>query len=262
MKIISVTNGKGGVGKTTLAVHAAYVLATRYDQRVLLADFDRQWQSTKYLGCQDTNGAGSFILSGKRLEDHLTVVHENLSLLTGSDMTGGGGVALSTGGTGGNYLRTLFDFYAEMFDVLIFDTAAHGYLNEMSIVAADLVAVPTPFRHMDADGVTVFASIWSSAPQAAGTQAPLVSVVPNMVDNRTSVTGDLREALVRSVAEGKIHGWEMAPAIPINTNFSRAFGEQRTIFEIARSPAVTAGCIAMMDVVAHLAGRLAIVLPN
>lgn len=262
MKIIAMTNGKGGVGKTTLAVHAAYVLSTCYKKRVLLADFDRQWQSTKYLGCEDTNGAGSFILSGKRLEDHLTAVHPNLSLLTGSDMTGVADVALSQGRKGGNYLRTLFDFYAEMFDVLIFDTAAHGYLNEMSIVAADLVAVPTPFRHMDADGVTVFAAIWASAPQAAGTDAPLVSVVPNMVDNRTSVTGDLRDALSRSVADVATRGWEMAPAIPINTNFSRAFSESRTIFQLPRTPSVTAVCISVMEVVSHLAGRLGIVQPN
>ncbi len=256
MKTIAVTNGKGGVGKTTLAVHIAYALATRYEQRVLLADFDRQWQSTKYFGCEDTNGAGAFVLSGKRLDDHVTPVSPNLWLLTGSDLTGVADVALAQGRKGGNYLRTLFDFYADKFDVLVIDTSAHGYLNEMAIVAADLVAVPTPFRHMDADGVTVFASIWSSAPQAAGTHAPLVSVVPNMIDNRTSVTGDLRDALSRSVADIQAEGWEMAPAIPINTNFSRAFGEARTIFQIARTPAVTAGCIAIMDVVAHLAGRL------
>ena len=39
MKILTVANQKGGVGKTTLAVHLAYA-AVEQGSKVLLVDFD------------------------------------------------------------------------------------------------------------------------------------------------------------------------------------------------------------------------------
>lgn len=49
MKVIAVTNAKGGVGKTITAVCLAAALETVYKQRVLLIDSDPQGSATKHL---------------------------------------------------------------------------------------------------------------------------------------------------------------------------------------------------------------------
>ncbi len=49
MKIISVVNMKGGVGKTTLAVNIADFLTKRHSKRVLLVDVDPQFNATQCL---------------------------------------------------------------------------------------------------------------------------------------------------------------------------------------------------------------------
>lgn len=49
VKIISVLNMKGGVGKTTLAVNIAYASAFLKRKRVLLVDLDPQFNATQYL---------------------------------------------------------------------------------------------------------------------------------------------------------------------------------------------------------------------
>ena len=47
--VVSFINMKGGVGKTTLAVHVAYALAAEHAKRVLLVDVDPQFNASTYL---------------------------------------------------------------------------------------------------------------------------------------------------------------------------------------------------------------------
>lgn len=50
--VVSVVNLKGGVGKTTLCVNLAYILAYAHAKRVLLIDLDPQANATQYLMSQ------------------------------------------------------------------------------------------------------------------------------------------------------------------------------------------------------------------
>lgn len=52
-QVISFINMKGGVGKTTLAVHIAYGLAHYHRQNVLLVDVDPQFNASTYLMSED-----------------------------------------------------------------------------------------------------------------------------------------------------------------------------------------------------------------
>lgn len=52
-KVISVLNMKGGVGKTTLSVNLAYILANFHNKKVLIVDIDPQFNATQYLVSQE-----------------------------------------------------------------------------------------------------------------------------------------------------------------------------------------------------------------
>jgi len=52
-KVISILNMKGGVGKTTLSVNLAYILANFHNKKVLIVDIDPQFNATQYLVSQE-----------------------------------------------------------------------------------------------------------------------------------------------------------------------------------------------------------------
>lgn len=57
MKVISVMNRKGGVGKTTTVTNMAVLLATEYGKRVVVIDADGQGNASRFFGA-DMNAPG------------------------------------------------------------------------------------------------------------------------------------------------------------------------------------------------------------
>lgn len=71
--VISVTNRKGGVGKSTMATHIAAGLATN-GLRVALVDTDSQGHSSLLLGMPEENGLFEVLVNKKPLADAVQVV--------------------------------------------------------------------------------------------------------------------------------------------------------------------------------------------
>ena len=69
LKILTVTNRKGGVGKTTLAVHAAFGLAKFHGLRVGLIDADPQGSVSDMIGIEPSDGLYRLMVNGAALED-------------------------------------------------------------------------------------------------------------------------------------------------------------------------------------------------
>lgn len=83
MKIIAVTNIKGGVGKTTTTVNLAYLHAAA-GRRTLLWDLDPQGAATHLLRCEPAESpSAKKLVSGKRelTEVVLASRHDNLDVL-------------------------------------------------------------------------------------------------------------------------------------------------------------------------------------
>jgi len=86
MKIITIANQKGGVGKTTSAVTLAHGLAlTR--QRVLLVDLDPQGHVAFALGEEKAPGLYRLIVDEEPIEKVAVCTGENLDIIPGDKRT-------------------------------------------------------------------------------------------------------------------------------------------------------------------------------
>ncbi len=86
MKTISIINLKGGVGKTVSSINIAYLLACKYNKRVLLIDNDKQGNTSKFFGLHSEDRKGIHnILIDKDLETDEVIFnteHKNLDVIT------------------------------------------------------------------------------------------------------------------------------------------------------------------------------------
>ena len=90
MRILAITNQKGGSGKTTTAVNLAAALGEQ-DRRVLLVDLDPQASATAWLGVKDPGRALFDVFTANKSIDSITI---NTSRTL---WAGGAGCSISTG---------------------------------------------------------------------------------------------------------------------------------------------------------------------
>lgn len=150
-KVITVTSGKGGVGKTSLTVNLAIQLS-RMGKRVVIFDADFGLANIEImLGIRPKYNLADMMYRGKKIEDIITYAPE--------------GIGFISGGSGINELANLsreqvfsliqkLDELDQMADVILVDTGAGISDAVLEFVAASeeviLVATPEPTSITDA----------------------------------------------------------------------------------------------------------------
>ena len=66
MKTIAFFNVKGGCGKTTSCINISYILATKYEKKVLLIDLDPQANSSDFFIDQDYDTSIEDVFVGRK----------------------------------------------------------------------------------------------------------------------------------------------------------------------------------------------------
>lgn len=161
MKTIAFVNKKGGVGKTRSAVEVAYILATIYQQRVLLVDLDGQANATNViLGRYCGDGVAALLDGSADCYDQVIEPTDipSLDMMPASDALDTLDLEYMMGERRPSF-RAMTDARDAMeeddaYDIMVIDCPPHysaGCLN--AIAAADAIVIPTTTDAFAATGM-------------------------------------------------------------------------------------------------------------
>ena len=145
MKIVAITNIKGGVGKSTTAVNLAYLCAAR-GQRTLLWDLDAQGAASYTLQCEPRERVSAKkLVSGARDLPDLPVPsgYENLDVLPSDFSYRNFDLHLNARKSPTERLLKMSRALREVYEVMFMDCPPGiSLLSENVLRAADVVIVP------------------------------------------------------------------------------------------------------------------------
>lgn len=196
--VISVTNQKGGVGKTTSAVNMAYYLA-KSGKKTLLIDFDPQGNATSGLGIDKESLDGTMtevMLETKLLKDVIIRTDfNNLFLAPSTPHLANTEVELAQANRRFTRLRNAID-NTDTFDYVIIDSPPSlSLLTVNGLIAARYVLLPVQAEFYALEGLGQLLETMKLIRKNMNPTLDLIGVLPTMVDKRTSLSNQVHEEI-------------------------------------------------------------------
>lgn len=196
--VISVTNQKGGVGKTTSAVNIAYYLA-KSGKKTLLIDFDPQGNATSGLGVDKETLDGTMtevMLETKLLKDVIVRTEfENLYLAPSTPHLANTEVELAQANRRFTRLRNAID-NTDTFDYVIIDSPPSlSLLTVNGLIAARYILLPVQAEFYALEGLGQLLETMKLIRKNMNPTLDLVGVLPTMVDKRTSLSTQVHDEI-------------------------------------------------------------------
>ncbi len=193
--VISVTNQKGGVGKTTTAVNLAYYLA-KLGKRTLLIDFDPQGNATSGLGI-DKQGLQQTVvdvITQRTTLDQVVVAtdHKNLWLAPTTPHLANTEVELAQADQRFARLRHAIEQSGIEYDIIIIDSPPSlSLLTVNGLIAAHYVLLPVQAEFYALEGLGQLLETMKLVRKATNPTLELLGVLPTMVDSRTTLSSQV-----------------------------------------------------------------------
>ncbi len=231
VKIIAITNQKGGVGKTTTSVNLSAALAY-LGKKVLLIDIDPQANATQGIGI-DRSQLGYTVYDAITQEVPLKniIVHsdvENLDVIPANIDLAGVELELSQMKTGREQrLKKALKDVKDGYDYVIIDCPpALGLLNTNALTAAHSVLIPVQCEYYALEGLTQLLNTILLTQNVFNEDLTIEGVLLTMLDLRTNLGIEVSQE-VRKYFKEKTY----ETAIPRNVKLSEAPSEGLNIFD-------------------------------
>ena len=226
MKIISIINQKGGVGKTTTTINLAAGLAEK-EKKVLIIDLDPQGNATTGLGLSNTgnstdtiygvlNGTKSMAEIIKRTQFHyIDLITSNVDL---------SGIEVETAGDNkrafllkDQLLAYTNDFEGSYDYILIDCPPSLSLLTVMALVSSDSILVPLQAEFFALEGLTQLMKTIERIRASLNSKLELRGILLTMYDKRNKLSAQV-EKEARDYFKKQVY----STVIPRNVRLSEA----------------------------------------
>ncbi len=231
-KIISVSNQKGGVGKTTTTVNISSALAEK-GKNVLIIDIDPQGNAGFGIGIntEDINRTIYEALIGEIpvQEGIFKTEIENLYIIPSNIHLSGAQVELLHAEGREFILKNILNEIQDNFDFIFIDCPPSlGILTLNSLVAANSVLIPLQCEYYALEGLNQLLRVISMVQEKLNTRLEIEGVVLTMYDSRTN----LSQQVVHDVKE-YFKDKVMNTIVPRNVKLSEApsFGKPINLYD-------------------------------
>ncbi len=197
--VISVTNQKGGVGKTTSSVNIAYFLA-KAGKKTLLIDFDPQGNATSGLGIdkqQLTATMKDVILEEKDLSEVIMPTeHKQLFLAPTTPHLANTEVELAQADHRFSRLKMAIEKVSGEYDFIIIDSPPSlSLLTVNGLIAARYVLLPVQAEFYALEGLGQLLETMKLVRKSMNPTLELLGVLPTMMDSRTTLSNQVHEEI-------------------------------------------------------------------
>ncbi|MHB8509195.1 MAG: ParA family protein [Candidatus Dormibacteria bacterium] len=228
MKTIAVANQKGGVGKSTTALHLASGLS-RSGYRVLAVDCDPQANLTQMVGLrldEITASLYDVLVGGKPVLPLVQRAREGFDVVPSEMGLGRAEMQLVTTFARDRKLRKALDPLRASYDYCIIDTPPNiGLLTLLALVAADGVLIPVQPEAYPIKGIAYLLETL----EAVREENPALEVIGILPTLRRRIKHH-DEMIVR--LQNRYSTMPILDSIPEAAVFGRAALMQQTVFEL------------------------------
>ena len=200
-KIISFTNQKGGVGKTTTCVNLSAYLAV-LGQRVLMIDLDPQGNATSGVGIEKHKGLRTIneLISGENTFNEcvketqivgLDIIPSTVDLATAE-------VSLVSMPQREKVLKKILDEVANDYDFIMIDCSPSlGLLTINALTASNSVIIPMQCEFYALDGLTQLMNTIRLVKFHLNPDLDVEGVVRTMKDNRSNLINQVSQEIIK-----------------------------------------------------------------
>ena len=229
-KIISITNQKGGVGKTTTAINLSAALAEA-EQKILLVDFDPQINATVGLGIELSDEDKTVLDAIHNIEKTKNIIIENvvqnLDVLPGSIELSSLETELLSDENKDQALKKAIDTVRDDYDYIIIDCPpAVGIITVNALTASDACIIPVQCEYFSLEGLNQVLAAVELVRSRMNPELKVEGILFTMFDSRTRLAQDV-------VSEVKNHITERVfeTMIPRNIRLAEAPSNGMTILD-------------------------------